>query len=135
MALATEATLVNLTRDSRGFVVRGRFVIPGKNGAPDHEHHSWWYGPDHGWATTWGRLDYSVHVFATRTSARAALREAGIGRASRHPVVMAVQDAVAFEIDHAKERRAAAVAEGRTDRAIDWTKEIARLRDLERKAS
>lgn len=114
-----------LTRESRGFVVRGQFPTPS-------EYYAWWYGPDHGWGTTWGGLDYSVHVFATRREATAAVRAQGLGH--RRPIVETVQEAVAFAIEQTKHRREAAVAAGRTNVAVACTDAITKLRNLQRSA-
>lgn len=121
---------MSLTAESRGFVVRGRFATPAKGDRPEREHWSWWYGPDHGWGTTWGPLDYSVHVFASRPAARTAATS--LLHPVRRAVVVPVQDAIAWAIEDAKERREAAVAAKRSNVAIACTDEIRRLRRLQR---
>ena len=52
-----------------GWVIRSEAVVD--NGK---KHVSWWYGPDHGWGTTWGGLDYSVRVWRLRRQALDAFR-------------------------------------------------------------
>ena len=119
----------HLTRESRGFVVRGEFAVPAKGDRPASTHHSWWYGP-HRLMNGWGSLDYSVHVFPTRRAASDAVAER-IG-SSRSIDIFSVQEAVAVAIEEAKSRRETAVAEGRTTHAMSWTETIKQLRGLER---
>jgi len=115
-----------LTRESRGFVVRGEFETQTADGGT-LIHHSWWYGPDR-WANGWGPLDYSVHVFPTRRIATESARQ----RIGRWVDIYAVQDAVVIEIAAVKARRDDAVAAGRTSVAIACTNRIKELRGLER---
>lgn len=50
----------------------GRIGRPGTN---DRIRVSWWYGPDHGWGTTSGPLEYSTAVFATKAALVEAARK------------------------------------------------------------
>lgn len=52
-------------RDERLLTRRDRTEAP---------HVSWWYGPDHGWGSTFGPLDFCVAKFPTRKAAEAAWR-------------------------------------------------------------
>lgn len=76
-------------------------------------HVSWWYGPQHGWGTTSGPLDYSVAVFPTKKEAVAQARQMGW---RRNLTVERVADAVAFEITRCDERKASALAGTHPDR-------------------
>lgn len=58
----------------RGFVVRSHTKFKRPDGR-DHSHTTWWYGPNHGWGTTFGGLDYSVEVFPSRQAANAAIAQ------------------------------------------------------------
>lgn len=61
---------------------------------------TWWYGPDHGFGTTYGPLDSSVRVWPTRDGAEKAAREvygsrwrSRMRRASAQRVVDATREA------------------------------------------
>lgn len=56
---------VHYTPDVTGFVVWKMHS--------GSDHRAYWYGPDSGWGTTYGPLDYSVRVFATEAGARLRL--------------------------------------------------------------
>jgi hypothetical protein len=61
------------TKQSGGWLVKARYSGTRKDGTP-FEHFTYWYGPDHGWGTTSGPLDYSAAWFRTKADAEAALR-------------------------------------------------------------
>lgn len=58
------------TPGCEGWVLRDEVRYP----APRGLHVSWWYGPDHGFGTTYGSLGYSTAVFPTRLAAEEAYR-------------------------------------------------------------
>jgi hypothetical protein len=89
--------------DAKGWVVR----MTSNSG-----HVSWWYGPDRGWGTTSGPLDYSVAVWNTKREATAAARRL------RRPgmAVEKVGDAVSFAIEQCDQRKASALAGNHPDR-------------------
>ena len=72
-----------------GWVVESRDSRHTKNGT---QHVSWWYGPDHGFGTTWGPLDESTRVWARYDDAeRDVLRTLGsasIGRSGKRETVI-----------------------------------------------
>ena len=62
----------------RGWVVRSTARVKRKDGR-EGILTSWWYGPRHGFSTTWGPLDYSVAVFATKEAAQDAVARGYFG--------------------------------------------------------
>jgi hypothetical protein len=90
--------------DAKGWVVRW---------TTGTGHVGWWYGPDHGWGTTSGGLDYSVALWDTKREAVAAIRQLGPRRGL---TPMKVADAVAFSIAECERRKADVLAGDHPDR-------------------
>lgn len=99
-----------------GWVVESRRSLPPTSKIPEPRLHvSWWYGPDHGWGTTWGPLDPSVRVFATFGDATAAAARVGlpIGKAKGDETVIRKVDAAERdELDRVTGRLHRYAAEG-----------------------
>lgn len=104
-----------------GWVVESRDSRHTKNGTP---HVSWWYGPDHGFGTTWGPLDGSTRVWARYDDAeRDVLRTLGsasIGRSGKRETVIR-------RVEHAERDLLSRLDayHARTDDALDSTHERA----------
>lgn len=62
-----------------GFLVEIRSKFIPKNGPQvEVESVSFWYGPNHGWGTTSGDLDYSVRVWNSKTKVELAMKRVGM---------------------------------------------------------
>lgn len=59
-------------RGIAGFVVASKVELTSKATGEPVTHTSYWYGPDHGFGTTYGGLGYSTRVFASRPAAKRA---------------------------------------------------------------
>lgn len=64
-------------RGAPGFVIASARTFTSNATGEDVTHTSYWYGPRHGWGTTYGGLGYSTAVFASRPAAKRAYEEAG----------------------------------------------------------
>jgi len=95
---------------AQGWVVRNTTQIG------NSFHHSWWYGPKHGWGTTSGPLDYSVEVFRTKREATEALRSVYGRSGGANIEVERVANAVAFELTECERRKTEVLAGDRPDR-------------------
>lgn len=58
------------------YVVQSIKAYPATETKPAWSHTGYWYGPDHGWGTTWGALDDpATRRFSSRAAAENALRK------------------------------------------------------------
>lgn len=78
---------------TRGFVVRSSHVLTSKKTGKPTSHTSWWYGPGHGFGTTFGTLDYCVALFPSRKAAEDAIRTGYHGATPGRLIVETVKEA------------------------------------------
>lgn len=80
----------------RGFVVRHTSNYTATSDRPAMTLTTWWYGPGHGFGTTFGGLDHCVAVFPSRIAAQRAIDDGYYGTNGTRLVVESVSEARAI---------------------------------------
>lgn len=97
----------------RGFVVRHTVNYPATKDRSGWTLTTWWYGPGHGFGTTFGGLDPCVAVYPSRVAARRAVDTGYLGAQPDRLVVESVSEArsiAAAQVARRERERAAKVS-------------------------